>query len=306
MRAKDAKTIPISDYLSREGVNPVKQRKSGGELWYSSPLRAGDSNPSFTINTEHNIWYDHGLAIGGTIIDLICTLENATVKESLAILDSSGLSPGTPIDLSYFAKLPSFSEKAGLAGKKEKVGESTFEIKSETDIRNPALLQYLDSRCIDHDIAGRYLKEIRFCSRGKIGEFFALGWPNGDGYETRSSIFKGFVGTRKDISRIGLADGKSLSIFEGFFDFLAFLTYYKIKDFQNAAIILNSTSLRKRTLEEIDYYDFSKVYLFLDNDVAGNDCKDFFQLAIEDVEVVDKSNLYAGYKDFNEMTIGNS
>ncbi len=103
-----------------------------------------------------------------------------------------------------------------------------------------------------------------------------------------------------------MADGKSLSIFEGFFDFLAFLTYYKIKGFQNAAIILNSTSMRKRTLEEIDYYDFSKVYLFLDNDMAGNDCKEFFQLAIEDVEVVDKSNLYAGYKDFNEMTVGNS
>ncbi len=248
MRAKEAKTIPISAYLSREGIKPLKQRKGGVELWYSSPLRAGDSNPSFTVNTEHNIWYDHGLATGGTIIDLICGLENATVKEALGILDLSGLVPGTSADLSAYALLPSFSDKAGLAVKKEKQVESTFELKGESAIRSPALLQYLDSRCIDHDIAGRYLKEIRFCSRGKIGDFFALGWPSGDGYEARSSIFKGFVGTTKDISRIGLADGKSLSIFEGFFDFLAFLSYYKITDFKNSAIILNSTSLRRNLI----------------------------------------------------------
>ena len=110
-----------------------------------------------------------------------------------------------------------------------------------------------------------------------LREYFALGFPNGNGFEARSKLFKGFVGTTKDITRIGLANGKSLSIFEGFFDYLAFLSHYDIKEFHNSAIILNSTSLRKRALAEVEQFNFSKVYLFLDNDIAGDDCKQYFK-----------------------------
>ncbi len=56
-------------------------------------------------------------------------------------------------------------------------------------------------------------------------------------------------------------------------------------------------------LDELDNYDFSKVYLFLDNDTAGRDCIDFYKQAIEGVEVVDNSALYKNYSDFNEMLI---
>ena len=139
------------------------------------------------------------------------------------------------------------------------------------------MIQYLESRKINLEIARIYLKEIRFKPRNLLREYFALGFPNGNGFEARSKLFKGFVGTKKDITRIGLADGKSLSIFEGFFDYLAFLSHYNINEFQNSAIILNSTSLRKRALAEVEQFNFSKVYLFLDNDIAGDDCKQFFK-----------------------------
>jgi len=62
MRAKEAKKISISEYLQREGYKPLKARLSGRELWFSSPLRAGDSNPSFKVDTQFNLWFDHGLA----------------------------------------------------------------------------------------------------------------------------------------------------------------------------------------------------------------------------------------------------
>jgi len=55
-------------------------------------------------------------------------------------------------------------------------------------------------------IARTYLKEIRFKPRNQLRNYFAIGWPNGDGFEARSKLFKGFVGTTKDITRIGLAD----------------------------------------------------------------------------------------------------
>lgn len=148
-------------------------------------------------------------------------------------------------------------QKISPAGEKEKSGGG-LEIIGTGPIRSPSLLQYLDARCIDHNVAGRFLKEVRYRPREKLAEFYALGWPSGEGFDIRSSAFKGFAGQGKDISRLGLADGKSLSIFEGFFDFLAFLTYYDISDFRNSAIVMNSTALRKRVLEEILLYDFVK------------------------------------------------
>jgi hypothetical protein len=50
-------------------------------------------------------------------------------------------------------------------------------------------------------------------------------------------------------------------------DFLSFLTYYKKRNFYSSVIILNSINLRKRALGEIKKNNFSKIYLFLDNDL---------------------------------------
>jgi hypothetical protein len=62
------------------------------------------------------------------------------------------------------------------AGEKEKVGY--FEITSVGDINAPALLEYLNARCINLDIASKYLKEIHFKPRQLTNDYFALGWPN--------------------------------------------------------------------------------------------------------------------------------
>jgi hypothetical protein len=58
MRAKEAKTISISAFLERSGIKPSLQRKSGSELWYSSPLRSGDNHPSFKVDTVKNLRFD--------------------------------------------------------------------------------------------------------------------------------------------------------------------------------------------------------------------------------------------------------
>ena len=66
MRADQARHIPISDYLERSGIKPAKVTRQGRELWYSSPIREGDDTPSFKVDTEKNLWFDHGLAAAGT------------------------------------------------------------------------------------------------------------------------------------------------------------------------------------------------------------------------------------------------
>ena len=299
MRAKEAKTIQLSAYLNLLGMKPAKSRHLGQELRYCSPIRSGDTNPSFKVDTKKNVRFDQGIAKGGTIIDLVMEISHVSVKEALAVLERSGLPVNTPYSVSTLT----LSSKIPLAGEKEK---ASLEVISVGDIRSPALLQYLEKRKLNLEIANKYLKEVRYKHPNKLAEFFGLGWKCGDGYEVNSALFKGFVGKHKDISRIGLADNKSLSIFEGFFDFLSFLSHYKIAEFQNSAIILNGIALKKKALEEIESFNFDKVYLFLDNDEGGKSCKEFFEFNLDNIEIIDNSSIYTGFKDFNEMAIQKS
>lgn len=310
MRAKEARTIPINEFLDNVGIRPMKIRCSGNELWYSSPIRDGDSDPSFKVDLRKNLWFDFGVHKGGNIIDLVLELEkNATIQDVLAILEKTGLYRGAiGVSNSVSRIITKSSAKAeklepakkSLAGEKEK---NAFEILSVSEITNKDLINYLAERKIDLGIAQTYLKQIKFKPTNRVKSFYALGFPSGDGFEARSSIFKGFVGNHKDLSRVNLQDSTSLSIFEGFMDFLAFLSYYDNTNFKNSVIILNTINLRQRALEEIVKHSFTKIYLFLDNDEGGESTKDFFMENIKNTPLIDKSNLYKNFKDFNTMTI---
>jgi hypothetical protein len=268
MRAKEAKAISIRVFLEHSGIKPSIQRKSGTECWYSSPIRNGDKHPSFKVDTIKNLRFDFGLAQGGDIINLVCELTKprATVKQALAILEESGLA-GYSFSRSVQKSNLQISlpdKKINVAGEKEK----SFTIISITELHTPYLIAYLQARNIKLSIARQYLKEVCFKPKNKTTTYNALGFPSGDGFEIRNKGFKSFIGTHKTISTLNLANNNSLSIFEGFMDFLAFLSYQNISDFKNSVIILNSIYLRKRALDIINRYHFSNIYLFLDNDEA--------------------------------------
>jgi hypothetical protein len=73
-----AKIVPIIDYLSSLGCQPTKIR--GYDYWYHSPFSL-EKDPSFKVNTKLNVWYDHGIGEGGTIIDLGVKLHQCTIHE---------------------------------------------------------------------------------------------------------------------------------------------------------------------------------------------------------------------------------
>jgi hypothetical protein len=45
----------------------------------------------------------------------------------------------------------------------------------------------------------------------------------------------------------------------------------------------------------------SKVYLYLDRDEAGRELTEHFRRELRGVDVLDKSDLYEGHKDFNDF-----
>ena len=73
------KNISIKKFLSSNGIEPKHERAGYG--MYLSPFRA-ETEPSFKVDYNKNLWYDHGSGEGGSIIDLVMNLDNFTAPES--------------------------------------------------------------------------------------------------------------------------------------------------------------------------------------------------------------------------------
>jgi hypothetical protein len=301
MRADQAKTIPVSAYLEYLGVKPTKQRLGGRELWYHSPLRQGDSTPSFKIDTILNRWFDHGLGRGGNTLDLAVELQKASVREALHHLERSGLYDNTRTPQTRFTSLQMILENRKPAIEKEKMGSSAFKLISDGALKHPALLQYLETRKIPRTLAEKYLKQIIFSPADGSKRFFALGWKNGTGYEARNALFKGFVGTGKDITYLKHPQSAVCAIFEGFFDFLSYLAHHRLTEPDCAVIVLNSGALRGHALSPLLTDGYTELRLFLDNDQMGNETTVYFQELLSSLALHDMRFLYQDFKDFNEM-----
>lgn len=277
----DAKKIPITGYLSSLGFEPVRIR--GIDYWYHSPLRE-ERTPSFKVNTRSNVWYDHGTGEGGTILDLGMKLHACTLQEFLEKLSKGKYNPIT-YQTQHFPV---------------ETAKGKVEIISAGVLRNQDLVRYLAGRGIDIDTAKQYCFEVEF--RISPRTYFAVGFPNqSGGYELRNRWFKG-SSSPKDISFVK-AESRRICVLEGFMDFLSIfkLDETGIKQLTDNSnfLILNSLRLLSRSLPVILLHD--EVIIFLDNDVAGKQARDF--LREKGVQFQDASILFASHKDLNEYLI---
>lgn len=284
MTSEEYKKISLIDYLGNLGILPDHTRKSGNEIWYLSPFRK-EKTPSFKITVDKNTWYDFGADLGGSIIDFVRHFYKLSVGEAFKHLNDHETKP-MPLLLK---NIPSYEKT------------NRIEIRSVKVLKNPALIAYVNSRFIDIQIARKYINEIYY-RRGERN-FFTVGMENDSkGYEVRTKFFKGSILT-KDITSI-VRGFNTVSIFEGFIDFLSLLTILKKDTLKSDVIILHSVAIVKRAKPIIDSNKYQKIYAFLDNDPAGN--KALLELGkIENVEVKDMRYLYTGYNDINDRLKSN-
>ena len=130
------------------------------------------------------------------------------------------------------------------------------------------LQNYLrEVRKIDLAVANPYLRHVCYEVGGR--EYSAIGFANrARGYELRDDkTFKGTIAP-KDISVVaGEANNAPLCIFEGFMDFLSYLT---MKGKETApCLVLNSVSNLSRAVAYLHEKSIDSVRAFLDNDEAG-------------------------------------
>lgn len=206
MDIQTAKQIRIADYLHSLGYSPVKQQ--GINLWYKSPFRE-ETEASFKVNTEREQWYDFGLGKGGGIIELASHLY---------------ATDHIPYILERIAEQAPHIRPVSFSFGKQSSSEPRFQQLEIVPLSSPALLSYLQERRINTELAKRECREAHFTNNGK--RYFAIAFPNiSGGYEIRNRYFKGCIAP-KEISHIRQS-GKAREtcyVFEGFMDYLSFLT----------------------------------------------------------------------------------
>lgn len=288
MNTNEAKRIRIEEYLHSLGYSPARQQ--GGSLWYKSPFR-DECEPSFKVNTERNLWYDFGAGRGGNIIAL---------AQELYASDS------LPYLLERIAEQAPNVRPVSFSFGGQPFSKPSFRQLEVAPLSSPALFSYLRQRGINTELAKRECYEVRYQTDGK--PYFAVGFPNrSGGYEIRNKFFKGCIAP-KDITHIRQTEpGETCCLFEGFMDYLSFLTLRQERHPDRPAlngqdyIVLNSVSNLSKALRPLG--DYERIHCFLDNDRAGLEALREIQREYGS-RVRDASPVYSGYKDLNDYLNG--
>lgn len=285
MDIQTAKQISIAEYLHSLGYSPV--RRQGASLWYKSPLRE-ETEASFKVNTERNLWYDFATGKGGNIIALAAELYASDHVPYLLEMMARQAPHVRPVSFSFPRQSPS---------------EPSFQQLEIVPLSSPALFSYLRERGINTELAKRECSEAHFTNNGR--RYFAIAFPNmSGGCEIRNKFFKGCIAP-KDITRIRQQGEpkEDCHLFEGFMDYLSFLTLRQERHPDRPAldgqdyIVLNSVSNLSKALRPLG--DYERIHCFLDNDRAGLEALREIQREYGS-RVRDTSHVYSGYKDLND------
>ena len=281
------KRYPIVEYLERKGIKPV--RKTPTYVMYRSPLRE-ETQPSFKVNTEKNLWIDYGEGWGGSIIDLCMRMEGCTLSEAIRRLGQNAPDNSTYSSLNDFVSNNSQPVMAVNGARR------LIEI---SDTLPPHFQEYLTKvRCINLEKAMPFLKCISYEVRGR--RYQAIGFANlSGGYELRDDkTFKGTIAP-KDITPIFTDRAEPVCIFEGFMDFLSFLSMKE--EITNHCLVMNSVSNVARTIRYLNDRHLTHIRAFLDNDEAGRrTVQDFIKAGFH---VEDMNIHYKDFKDLNEYHV---
>ena len=279
------KRYPITAYLESKGITPV--RRLAAYAMYRSPLR-DERHPSFKVDTEKNLWIDYAEGCGGSIIDLCMRLEGCTLPEAIRRLGH--MISGHRISNHQRTEAYRHTTKS-TDGSRKLIGIS--------DDLPPHLQDYLTKeRCIDLGRARPFLRCVRYEVQGRTYE--VIGFANASGgYELRGAgLFKGTLAP-KDITP-AFPDGRQpVCLFEGFMDFLSFLSMKEKVD--SHCLVMNSVANVGRCIRYLSERHITALRAFLDNDEAGRRTLSAFIDAGFQVE--DMSVHYRGCKDLNEFHV---
>ena len=295
MNILQIKQIAIVDFLLAIGIRPTKETTVSA--WYHAPYRE-DEDPSFKVNKNRNIWYDFATAKSGDLIDLaVLVYRTQNISKVLKMIEQAA--PAVPLRVRTFMPHQKSSAPEGVQPQ-----TTAFQNLRLQTLAAMPLLSYLSKRGIDLDIARQECREAHYTYHGK--SYYAIAFPNGaGGYEIRNPYYKGCI-SPKAVSLISQGQTDSICLFEGFMDYLSFLTLRKrerlsVPCYGADLLVLNSVNNLPKALPRLKTY--KHIYCYLDNDDAGRRVVDMLRELKGDV-VQDMMEAYPLYKDLNDILVG--
>ncbi|WP_321287710.1 CHC2 zinc finger domain-containing protein [uncultured Sunxiuqinia sp.] len=285
MALSDIKQISIREYLKNKGILPKKDFGYYG--MYFCPFRE-DHNTSFKVDYRQNIWYDFGTNEGGSIIDLVMKMNNWTFHEAATQLEKDF--SGTDLNPFSFHRDITLDKKGN--------NKTSIIIHDIREILHPKLIKWINARKIDLSLANLYCREVHYPVRDKM--YFSVGFENDKGgYELSSPpSFKGCI-PPNEITTMKNGHETCLA-FEGFRDFLSYLTIQETDKTRYDVAILNSVANIKKALPFLK--EHKNICAFFDNDESGR--KAFQKIKTSCFSVDDMSVKYARYKDLSDYLCG--
>lgn len=271
------KNIPITDYLSSMGIEPVKEQN--GQVLYYSPFK-DEHTPSFYVNPQKNVFKDFTTNDkGGDVITLVRRLKSCDFSKAVQLLEAFD---GASTSFSFSGQIKPYNDKSGI------------EVLKVKPLENKALVSYLSNvRGIPFAVASKYVKECYFKANGK--NQFAVCFENDlKGLELRN-IYLPLSTHPKTITTLKGTDNSTALIFEGFTDFLSYIVWQG-KEPVCDVIVCNSISNINKALPLLKTYQAVSVYF--DNDNGGETGLQAIRAA--GISITDCSGLYKPYNDLND------
>lgn len=253
---------------------------SGSTYSMISPFR-GENEGSFKIDKRRTTKFrDYGNGKRGDVIDFVQELFSMNRRDAIDYLLKRSNIP-----------LPVYEPI--------KRDRKSIEIIAITDTFSPEMRKYIIGREISIEVAQKWLKQavIKFpySPINPNQEHTVLAWRNDSGgYEFRGGKIK-LSNSPKNVTTINQNKYSEVNLFEGWPDFLTYLTMTQQTVSNETCIILNSVSFLEIM---IPFLDKRIVYYWGQNDTAGD--KALSRIKEAGIIYTDKRKYFKGYKDLND------
>ena len=300
---------PINTYLARYGCNPVGDATKN-KLYYLSPIRDGETTPSFVVDLKTRMWKDYGSGDFGDIIELAMRFFSIPFWEAV-----DDIRQHKSVAYSENKQIP-----AGIGTDKEKAVHEIVKVKEAVPKTSRDLMRYAAKRGISPIITKTYLKAV-FYRVNDMGQknsgrpYFSLAMQNQAGsWELNNEVYdskiKKTIGKKFYSVFEGYKPTGGLNIFEGIFDFLAAIEHHRKthgKEFlqlPSDSIILHGTALLEKVADQLKVYDYINAYFNNDPYETQTGQKAFNRLEELHPKVFNRSaTLYPNFNDFNDFWV---
>lgn len=244
-------TQSIAGLLSILGHRPFNS--TDAELRYMNVFRSGERNPSLTINTELDVWFDSQSKKGGNLLDFAKLYWSESDLETVQTKISEAYAKFVPVIKSIFGKR-----------KRSAIKLPYYKIEGSRPIGSDQIMINYLSKIADLKNLPAALRQLYYYfidENGRRKDFSAVGIMNENGgWEVRCLQFSGCIG--KEGMTLISGEKNHIALFGQMEDYLTWYSNNSISYGYPSILILNDRRFLKAAILRIRKFSSAEAQLF--------------------------------------------